>query len=222
MTYSAIITLSNGIAMPELGLGTFSDPEKTSAAVKTALAAGYRLIDTASAYKNERKVGEVVRESGVDRADIFVSTKLWVSQYGYDETPIAFEASLDRLGFDYLDLYLLHWPVPASFDKTVAAWKAANTLMLEGRVRAIDVCNFTPAHIDRLIVETGVVPMLNQIELHPHFIQSDARAAHDARGIVTQSWSPLGGIFDWGAMPGLEKGQSPLPFLSLYRRWLAG
>ena len=189
------ITLNNGVQMPALGLGVYqASAEETSTAVNTALEVGYRLIDTAAAYGNEHQVGEAVLASGVPRADIFVTTKLWISDYGFDATLHAFDRSTRKLGLDYVDLYLLHWPVPSAFDKTVASYKAAERLLGERRVRAIGVCNFTPKHLQQLVAATDVVPAVNQVELHPLFAQKPV-ASEDARlGVVTQAWSPLGGV----------------------------
>jgi len=187
------IKLNNGIEMPGFGLGVFrSEPEKTVAAVQSALAHGYRLIDTAAAYMNEQQVGEGVRASGVPREDVFVTTKVWMTDYGYDQTLRAFDRSLRKLELDYL--YLTHWPVPSAFDETVASYKAAMKLLADGRVRAIGVCNFSSSHLRNLIEQTGHIPAVNQIEVHPFFIQSDLREADEALGIITQAWSPIGGI----------------------------
>jgi len=195
-----ILKLNNGIEMPAFGLGVFqSDKKKTADAVKTAIAEGYGLIDTASGYQNEAEVGQGIRESGIDRSGIFVTTKLRPTDYGYDQTLRAFDASMDKLGFDVLDLYLLHWPVPRDFDNTVASWKACEKLLAEGRARAIGVCNFKPVHLDALIERSETVPTVNQIELHPFFVQHDHDLAHKRLNIVTQAWSPIGGIMRyWG------------------------
>ncbi len=192
---SPMIMLNNDVPMPALGLGVYrSAPEETAGAVATALDAGYRLIDTAAAYFNEREVGEGIACSGVDREEIFVTGKVWLADYGYDATLSAFDTSMADLALDYLDLYLLHWPVPASFDATVASYQAARKLLMDGRVRAIGVCNHQPHHLHRLIDRTGVIPAVNQVELHPHFTQRALRQADAELGIVTQSWSPLGGV----------------------------
>ena len=189
------IKLNNGIEMPGFGLGVFrSEPEKTVAAVQSALAHGYRLIDTAAAYMNEQQVGEGIRASGVPREDVFVTTKVCMTDYGYDQTLRAFDRSLRKLELDYLDLYLTHWPVPSAFDETVASYKASMKLLADGRVRAIGVCNFSSSHMRNLIEQTGHIPAVNQIEVHPFFIQSDLREADEALGIITQAWSPIGGI----------------------------
>jgi diketogulonate reductase-like aldo/keto reductase len=152
------------------------------------------MIDTAAAYQNEAQVGDGVRAGGVDRADIFLQTKLWISDYGFDSALHGFERSTRKLGFDTLDLYLLHQPMPTEFDRTVAAWRAAERLLSEGRIRAIGVCNFSPAHLDRLMAETDVTPAVNQVEAHPFFTQKDLIAAHQRLGVATQAWSPIGGV----------------------------
>ncbi|MBF4632594.1 aldo/keto reductase [Clavibacter michiganensis subsp. phaseoli] len=195
MSTSPTLTLNNGVSMPALGLGVYqSSPEDTVDAVVAAIRAGYRLVDTAAAYGNEREVGEAIRRSGIDRSKLFVTTKLWISDYGHDEALHAFDVSLGKLGLDYVDLYLLHWPMPTEFDRTVAAYKAAETLLAQGRVRAIGVCNHSAGDLEQLISRTDVVPAVNQIELHPYFSQRAARDAGAAHGIVTQSWSPIGGV----------------------------
>lgn len=188
-------TLNNGVVMPALGLGVFqSPPEETSAAVEAALAAGYRHIDTAAAYGNEREVGAGIRRSGLDRSDVFIETKVWVSDYGYAETLHAWEKAVGKLRVDYLDLLILHQPVPSRFEKTIAAYKALETLLADGRVRAIGVSNFMPHHLKQLLAETDVIPAVNQVELHPYFSQPDVQAANTEHGILTQAWSPIGGI----------------------------
>ncbi len=187
--------LNNGVSMPALGLGVFqSPPEETAAAVQAALKVGYRHIDTAAVYGNEREVGEGIRRSGVDRAEVFIETKVWVSDYGYDQTLHAFEKAARKLGVDQLDLLILHQPAPDRFDKTVAAYRALETLLRDGKVRAIGVSNFKRHHLDDLFGRTEVVPAVNQVELHPYFAQADVRAADAEQGILTQAWSPIGGI----------------------------
>lgn len=189
------ITLNNGVIMPAIGLGVFqSAPEQTTAAVEAALATGYRHIDTAAAYGNEREVGEGIRRSGVDRSDVFVETKVWVSDYGYDQALHAWDKAAGKLGVDYLDLLILHQPAPDRFEKTIAAYKALQTLLADGRVRAIGVSNFMPHHLEQLLDATDVVPAVNQIELHPYFTQPAVQAADAANAIITQAWSPIGGI----------------------------
>ena len=189
------LTLNNGVTLPALGLGVFqSPPEETAAAVETALRLGYRHIDTAAAYGNERQVGEGLRRSGVDRDDVVIETKVWVTDYGYDQTLHAFEKATAKLGVDVLDLLILHQPVPSRFDDTIAAYQALETLAADGRVRAIGVSNFLPHHLDLLLPETKIVPAVNQVELHPYFTQPDVQSADAMHGILTQAWSPIGGI----------------------------
>lgn len=211
VTRSPLLTLNNGVRMPALGLGVFlSSPKDTVGAVDTALRKGYRLIDTAAAYVNERQVGEGIRRSEVDRYEIFVTTKLWMTQYGYDEALRGFEASRRRMGLDYVDLYLLHWPMPEDFKKTIAAYKAMETLIANGRARAIGVSNFSAEHIDRLMRECKTVPTVNQVELHPFFIQKELSEAMKHRGIVVQSWSPIGGVYPRNKKTGKDGAQTPM------------
>lgn len=189
------LTLNNGVTMPALGLGVFqSPPEQTTAAVEAALATGYRHIDTAAAYGNEREVGEGIRNSGLDRSEVFIETKVWVSDYGYEQTRHAWEKAAAKLGVDYLDLLILHQPAPDRFDKVIAAYKALESLLAEGKVRAIGVSNFMPHHLKQLLAATDIVPALNQVELHPYFIQGDVQETDAEHGILTQAWSPIGGI----------------------------
>ncbi|MEP0547578.1 MAG: aldo/keto reductase [Rhodothermales bacterium] len=192
-------TLNNGVEMPALGLGVFqSSPEDTDGAVQAALASGYRLIDTAAAYGNEREVGEGIRRSGVARDEVFIETKVWISDYGYDETLHAFDKSAGKLGVDRLDLLILHQPLPSAFDRTLDAYRALESLLAGGQVRAIGVSNFMPEHLDRLLAEASVVPAVNQIEVHPYFQQTELQALHAEHGILTQAWSPIGGITSYG------------------------
>lgn len=189
------LVLNNGVVMPALGLGVYqSSPEETAAAVESALASGYRLIDTAAAYGNEREVGEGLRRSGVPRDEVFLETKVWVSDYGFDETLHAFEKATRKLGVDRLDLLILHQPAPDRFERTIAAYQALERLLADGRVRAIGVSNFMPHHLAELLDRTEVVPAVNQIELHPYFAQPDVQKADAEHGILTQAWSPIGGI----------------------------
>jgi len=189
------LVLNNGVTMPALGFGVFqSPPEETAAAVATALKVGYRHVDTAAAYGNERQVGEGIRRAGLDPAEVFLETKVWVSDYGYDETLHAFEKAARKLGVDRLDLLILHQPAPDRFDRTIAAYRALEKLLADGRVRAIGVSNFMRTHLDELLAATEVVPAVNQIELHPYFSQPDVQKADAEHGIVTQAWSPIGGI----------------------------
>jgi len=192
MTTQPTISFNDGRAIPQVGLGVWKTPDDGAGdAVAAALDAGYRHVDTAAAYKNERGVGEGLRRAGVPREEVFVTTKLWNEEQGFDRTLRAFDASLEQLGLDHVDLYLIHWPSPAR-DLYVDTWRAFVRLKEEGRARSIGVSNFTAEHLDRLADETGVTPAINQIELHPRFQQRALREAHAARGIVTQSWSPLG------------------------------
>ena len=186
------IILNNGVEMPQLGFGVWQVPDdEAERAVATALEAGYRSIDTAAIYGNEEGTGRAIAASGVPRKDIFVTTKLWNADHGYDSTMRAFDASLEKLGVDYLDLYLMHWPAPKR-DKYVDTYKAFEKLHADGRIRAIGVSNFEPDHLQRLIAETSVIPAVDQIELHPHLQQHAAREYHAEQGIATEAWSPLG------------------------------
>ena len=189
------LTLNNGVELPALGYGVFqTPPDETVAATAEALRAGYRHIDTAAAYGNEREVGEALRRSGVPRDDVFLETKVWISDYGYDATLHAFDKSAGKLGVDTIDLLILHQALPSRFDLTVAAYQALEQLLADGKVRAIGVSNFMPDHLDRLLAETSVVPAVNQVEVHPYFRQPDVLAADARHGILTQAWSPIGGI----------------------------
>ncbi len=185
------LRLNNGVEIPQVGFGVFLIPEtETKAAVATALEAGYRHIDTAKLYQNEAEVGEAIAESGIPRDEIFVTTKVWNSEQGYDAAIASFEGSLDRLGLQVLDLLLIHWPVP-DLDRYVETWHAFEKLYADGRVRAIGVANFHIPHLRRLFDEGSVVPAVNQVELHPHLPQDELRAFHAEHGIVTEAWSPL-------------------------------
>lgn len=189
------LTLNNGVEMPALGYGVFqTPPDETVTAVEAALSTGYRHIDTAAAYGNEAGVGEAIRRSGLDRSDVFVESKVWISDYGYDTTLHAFDKSSGKLGVDQIDLFILHQALPSRFDLTIEAYKALETLLADGKVRAIGVSNFMPEHVDRLLAETSVVPAVNQVEVHPYFRQPDVLATDAAHGILTQAWSPIGGI----------------------------
>lgn len=192
---TARFTLNNGIEIPAIGYGVYqTPPEETIAAVNNALSTGYRHIDTAAAYGNEREVGEAIRRSGLDRSDVFLETKAWISDYGYDETLHAFDKSAGKLGTDQIDLFILHQPLPDEFARTVAAYKALEKLAADGKVRAIGVSNFMPEHLDRLLGETEIAPAVNQIEVHPYFRQSDLLTLDSEHGILNQAWSPIGGI----------------------------
>ncbi|WP_326769052.1 aldo/keto reductase [Streptomyces sp. NBC_01591] len=186
------ITLNNGVEMPQLGFGVWQVPDDEAAkAVATAIESGYRSIDTAAIYENERGTGRAIAASGVAREELFVTTKLWNSEQGYDSTLRAFDASLDKLGLEYVDLYLIHWPVPAK-DAYIDTYKAFEKIRTDGRAKAIGVSNFLPEHLGRLLGETSVVPVINQIELHPQLQQAESRAFHAKHGIATEAWSPLG------------------------------
>jgi len=189
-----LLTL-NGVQIPAIGLGVFqSPPEQTAGAVESALAHGYRLVDTAASYFNEAQVGEGLRRSGISRGEVFLETKVWISDYGYDATRHAFDKSARKLGVDRIDLLLLHQPLPSRFDLTLDAYRALEKLLADGKVRAIGVSNFMPDHISRLLAATSVVPAVNQIELHPYFQQTTLQRLHAEHGILTQAWSPIGGI----------------------------
>ena len=188
-------TLNNGVEMPALGFGVFqTPPDVTAAAVEEALRRGYRLVDTAAAYGNEREVGEGIRRSGVARDEVFIETKMWISDYGYDATLHAFDKSAGKLGVDRIDLLLLHQPLTSHFDLTLDAWRALEKLLSDGKVRATGVSNFMPEVLNRLLAETTVVPAVNQIELHPYFQQKALQRVDAEHGILTQAWSPIGGI----------------------------
>ncbi|MGW4565860.1 aldo/keto reductase [Streptomyces sp. NPDC004561] len=189
------LTLNNGVEMPALGLGVFqTPPDETQAAVRAALDLGYRHIDTAAAYGNEREVGQALRDSGVPRDEIFVETKIWISDYGYDETLHGFEKSAARLGVDRIDLLILHQALPSEFDKTLAAYRALERLLADGKVQAIGVSNFMVDHLTTLLDATSVVPAVNQLEIHPYFQQRAVLEFDDRHDILNQAWSPIGGI----------------------------
>jgi diketogulonate reductase-like aldo/keto reductase len=186
------LSLSSSEQIPQLGFGVFQvPPRETEQVVATALSVGYRHLDTAAAYRNEGAVGEAVHASGIDRNEIFITTKCWNDDQGYEQAKRACRASLERLELSHLDLYLIHWPVPAH-DLYVETWRAFVELQSEGLVRSIGVSNFQPAHLERVIAETGVAPAINQVELHPHFQQVGLRREHERLGILTEAWSPLG------------------------------
>jgi len=192
------IELSPGVHLPQVGFGVYKVPDgEVVAAAHTAFDAGYRAIDTATLYANEHGVGEAVRSSGLAREEVFVTTKLWNTDHGYDEALRAFDKSLGELGLDHVDLYLIHWPVPSE-DRYVETWRALEKILADGRARAIGVSNFGEEHLARLLDETGVVPAVNQIELHPWLQRTELVDFHRAHGIATQAWSPLarGQLFD--------------------------
>ena len=189
------LTLNNGITLPALGLGVFqTPPDETRDAVTAALEAGYRHIDTAAAYGNERQVGEGIAASKLDRSDVFVETKIWISDYGYDQTLHGFEKSARKLGVDQIDLLILHQALPSDFEATLGAYRALETLLADGKVRAIGVSNFMVEHLTQLFDQATVVPAVNQIEVHPYFSQRPVQELDAQHGILTQAWSPIGGI----------------------------
>jgi len=199
------ISLNNGVELPALGFGVFqTPPDVTQAAVEEALRVGYAMIDTAASYLNEPEVGAAIAASGVPRSELFVQTKLWVSDYGYEAALHAFDVSARKLGVDYLDLYLLHQPLPQDFDATVAAYRALERLLSEGRVRAIGISNFSRAHLETFLPRVTIVPAVNQVEVHPYYNQPALREAHARLGITTQAWSPLGGIYVYRPAEGDE------------------
>jgi 2,5-diketo-D-gluconate reductase A len=187
-----VLPIAPSEQIPQLGFGVFQvPPRETEVAVAEALSAGYRHIDTAAAYRNEGGVGQALHASGIDRDELFVTTKCWNDDQGYEQAKRACRASLERLELSHLDLYLIHWPVPAH-DQYVETWKAFVELQSEGLVRSIGVSNFQPEHLERVIAETGVAPAINQVELHPHFQQVGLRREHERLGVLTEAWSPLG------------------------------
>jgi diketogulonate reductase-like aldo/keto reductase len=189
------ITLNNGVEIPALGFGVFqTPPDETRDAVRAALDCGYRHIDTAAAYGNERQVGEAVHASGLDRSEVFLETKVWISDFGYEETLHAFEKSAKKLGVEQIDLLILHQALPTAFDMTLDAYRALETLLAEGKVRSIGVSNFMVEHLTSLLEAATIVPAVNQIECHPYFSQGAVEAFDSGHGIVTQAWSPIGGI----------------------------
>jgi 2,5-diketo-D-gluconate reductase A len=207
------LTLAGDVEIPQFGLGVFQvPPEETAENVTRAIDAGYRHFDTAAAYRNEAEVGEALRASGVDRSEFFVTTKCWNEDHGYDEATRALRASLDRLQLEYVDLYLIHWPVPSQ-DRYVDTWRAFVDAQSAGLARAIGVSNFQVDHLRRIVDETGVTPAVNQIELHPYLVQAELRREHAERGIVTEAWSPLaqGAVLDEPAITHIaeEHGKTP-------------
>ncbi len=206
------VTLAGNVAIPQLGFGVFQvPPEDTVEATMLAFYAGYRHIDTASAYGNEAEVGQAFHASGLDRDEVFITTKCFNDDHGYGAAKRAFKESLQRLELDFVDLYLIHWPVP-KHDRYVETWQAFIELQQEGVVRAIGVSNFQPAHLRRIVDETGVTPAVNQVELHPHFQQAGLRREHEDRGIVTQAWSPLaqGTVLDEPTLTEIAEGHDKM------------
>ncbi len=215
------VILNNDVAMPQLGFGVWQVPDDEAVkVVTTALEAGYRSIDTAAIYGNERGTGQALAASGIPREELFVTTKLWNSEQGHESALRAFDASLERLGLDYVDLYLIHWPVPAK-DAYVDTYRAFEKILSEGRARAIGVSNFLPGHLERLTAETSVVPAVNQIELHPQLAQAESRALHERLGIATEAWSPLGqgrGLLDVPALVAVARKHGRTP-AQVVLRW---
>ncbi|WP_306427355.1 aldo/keto reductase [Streptomyces sp. CS227] len=215
------IILNNGVQMPQLGFGVWQVPDDEAfTAVGAALDAGYRSIDTAAAYGNEEGTGKAIARSGIPREELFVTTKLWNSDHGYDAALRAFDSSLEKLGLDHVDLYLIHWPLPAK-DTAVDTYKALEKIYSEGRARAIGVSNFLPEHLERLIDATSIIPAVNQIELHPHLQQRAAREYHAEQGITTEAWSPLGqgkGLLEVPAVVAIARKHSVTP-AQVVLRW---
>ncbi|GAA2957706.1 MULTISPECIES: aldo/keto reductase [Streptomyces] len=220
MPSSPTVTLNNGTTVPQLGFGVFQVPdEETTAAVTSALEAGYRSIDTAAVYGNEAGVGRALAQSGIPRDELFVTTKLWNDDQGYDATLAAFDASLAKLGLDHVDLYLIHWPTPAR-DLYLDTWRALEKLAADGRIRAAGVSNFQPAHLRRLIDASSLVPAVNQIELHPGLQQNELRALHAEHGIASEAWSPLaqGALLDDEVLVSLAERHGKTP-AQVVLRW---
>lgn len=186
------VTFHDGNTAPRIGLGVWQvENDVIVPTIHKAIEAGYRLIDTAAIYGNETGVGEAIKTCGLDRNELFITTKLWNDRHGYDETMKAFDESLEKLGLDYVDMYLIHWPVP-KHGLYVKSWEALIQLRDEGRIKSLGVSNFNIGHLQTLLDETGVIPVVNQIELNPRFQQPELRAYNAEHGIITQSWSPLG------------------------------
>jgi len=195
MTQVPTLSLNNGVQLPTLGFGVFqTPPDETAAAVEEALRVGYRHIDTAASYGNERGVGDAIRRSGIVRDEVFIETKIWINDYGYDETLHGFDKSTGKLGVEQIDLLILHQPLSAEFQKTLEAYRALETLLADGKVRAIGVSNFMPQHLTKLLDNAKVIPAVNQIELHPYFQQRALQELDKKHGILNQPWSPIGGI----------------------------
>ena len=210
-----LFTLNNGVEIPAIGLGVFqSSPEDTVEAVKVAINNGYRLIDTAAVYMNEEQVGEAIKATGIKREDIFVTTKLWLDDFGYDSALKGIETSLKKLQMDYADLYLIHWPIPAKFDITLESYRAMEKMLADGLVRAIGVSNFKEKHLETLMDRFEVVPALNQVELHPFLAQKGLLDFHKKHGILTQAWSPIGGSKRyWAKDPNAIQDPLKLPYI---------
>jgi 2,5-diketo-D-gluconate reductase A len=220
--HNATITLSDGKSMPRIGYGTWRiGDDDAQAAVEAALAIGYRSLDTAEMYRNEVGVGRAIIASGLDRQSLFLTSKVWNDHHGYDSARVALDESLERLGTDYLDLYLIHWPDPAQ-DRYVETWQSLLDARDEGLIRSVGVSNFLPEHLKRLGTETGELPAVNQVELHPYFNQANLREWHAEHGVVTESWGPLGqrtgALFDEPALRAIaEAHEKTVPQVVL--RW---
>lgn len=220
MTVPAI-ALNNGVQIPQLGFGVFQiDPDETKAATLTALEVGYRHIDTAQMYGNESGVGQAVAESGLARDEVFVTSKLNNGFHAHDDALEAFDQTLERLGFDQIDLFLIHWPLPGIEIDFVETWKALEEIYASGRARAIGVSNFQPKHIRRLVQESDVVPAVNQIELHPYLTQDEVRAVNTEHGIATEAWSPIakGAVLDNPVIRGIAMEHDKTP-AQVVLRW---
>ncbi len=221
MAITPTITLNDGTSIPQLGFGVFQvPPDEVVASIAAAIDAGYRLIDTAAAYGNEEGVGKAIANSGVPRDELYITTKLWNADHGYDKTLAAFDASLAKLGLDAVDLYLIHWPLPKR-DDYVETWKALEKILADGRTRSIGVSNFNVDHLERLAAETEVTPVVNQVELHPRLVQADLRAYGVKHGIVTEAWSPIGqgqGLLDDDVVAEMAKGHDRSP-AQVVLRW---
>lgn len=215
------IALNNGISIPQLGFGVYQvPPEDTKKATLTALEVGYRHIDTAQGYHNEQGVGEAVRESGLDRSDVFVTSKLINGKHAPDDALAAFDGTLETLGFDYVDLFLIHWPLPGIDIDFVETWKALEEIYRSGRTKAIGVSNFQTNHLRRLIQETEIVPAVNQIEVHPYLTNEDVRAVNAEHGIATEAWSPIaqGLVLDDPVITGIARDHDRTP-AQVVLRW---
>lgn len=215
------IALNNGISIPQLGFGVYQvPPEDTKKATLTALEVGYRHIDTAQGYHNEQGVGEAVRESGLDRSDVFVTSKLINGKHAHDDALAAFDGTLEALGFDYVDLFLIHWPLPGIDIDFVETWQALEEIYRSGRAKAIGVSNFQANHLRRLIQETEIVPAVNQIEVHPYLTNEDVRAVDAEHGIATEAWSPIaqGLVLDDPVITGIAKEHDRTP-AQIVLRW---
>ncbi len=214
MSHVPTITLNNGIEIPQLGFGVYQvEPDQTKDATLRAFEVGYRHIDTAQMYRNEKGVGEAVRDSGIDRAELFITSKLNNGFHAHDDAIKAFDTSLDTLGMDYLDLFLIHWPLPGIDVDFLETWGALEEIYASGRAKSIGLSNFQPSHLRRVVTEGTVVPAVNQIEVHPYLTQDDVRAVNAEHGVATESWSPIaqGLVLDDPVITGIASahGKSP-------------